>query len=70
MNVNLHGNYAPIHSLTETLTNTSFAYVAGILGILTLISLVNSGVLASSRFPFAMAKDKLLPNSLPKDPKY
>ena len=33
-----------------------------ILGILTLISLVNSGVLASSRFPFAMAKDKLLPN--------
>ena len=62
VDINLHGNYAPIHSLTETLTNTGFAYVAAILGILTLISLVNSGVLASSRFPFAMAKDKLLPN--------
>ena len=58
----LENNYAPIYTLTLKLTNSEFGYIAGILGILTLVSLVNSGVLASSRFPFAMAKDKLLPN--------
>ena len=60
----LKKDYRPIYTLAETLTNnnTYMGYSAAIIGILTLVSLVNSGVLASSRFPFAMAKDKLLPN--------
>ena len=57
-------DYRPIYTLAETLTNnnTYMGYSAAVIGILTLVSLVNSGVLASSRFPFAMARDKLLPN--------
>ena len=43
-----------------------FAYIIAGLGVVTLISMANSGVLASSRFPFAMAMDKLLPNNLAK----
>jgi len=60
----LKKDYRPIYTLAETLTNnnTYMGYSAAVIGILTLVSLVNSGVLASSRFPFAMAKDKLLPN--------
>ena len=60
----LKTDYRPIYTLTERLTNNNIyiGYTAAIIGILTLVSLVNSGVLASSRFPFAMAKDKLLPN--------
>ena len=41
-------------------------YAAGILGIITLVSMANSGVLASSRFPFAMARDSLFPKYLSK----
>ncbi len=60
----LKKDYRPIYTLTKNLTNNNIYvnYIAAIIGILTLVSLVNSGVLASSRFPFAMAKDKLLPN--------
>ena len=60
----LKNDYRPIYTLAERLTNNNIyvGYSAAIIGILTLVSLVNSGVLASSRFPFAMAKDKLLPN--------
>jgi len=60
----LKKDYRPIYTLAENLSNHNVyvGYSAAIIGILTLISLVNSGVLASSRFPFAMAKDKLLPN--------
>jgi APA family basic amino acid/polyamine antiporter len=35
-----------------------------VVGVLTLLSMANSGVLASSRFPFAMARDKMLPGFL------
>ena len=42
-----------------------------LVGIITLISTANAGVLASSRFPFAMARDKLLPGFMSKiDKKY
>ncbi len=36
-------------------------YAAAVIGVITLISMANSGVLAASRFPFAMARHKLLP---------
>ena len=41
-------------------------YIAAAIGVITLISMANSGVLASSRFPFAMAIDKLLPDFMSK----
>ena len=54
----------PIYTLSQALGGGAFGYAAGIVGVLTLLSMANSGVLASSRFPFAMARDKMLPDFL------
>ena len=54
----------PIHTLFQTIGGDTFGLVAGVVGSLTLLSMANSGVLASSRFPFAMSKDGLLPSYL------
>ena len=51
----------PIYTIANILGGTYVGYGAAVIGIITLISMANSGVLASSRFPFAMARDKLLP---------
>ena len=47
----------PIYTLASLLSVEWFSYFVAIIGIFTLISMANSGVLASSRFPFAMAMD-------------
>jgi amino acid transporter/nucleotide-binding universal stress UspA family protein len=52
----------PIYTLANILGGTSIGYVAAVIGVITLVSMANSGVLAASRFPFAMAIDKLLPS--------
>lgn len=62
----LSSDYKPLYTLAEVLGGSSFAYIIGIVGVVTLISMANSGVLATSRFPFAMALDKLLPSALAK----
>jgi len=54
----------PIHTLFQTIGGETFGLIAGVVGVLTLFSMANSGVLASSRFPFAMSKDGLLPGYL------
>ena len=54
----------PIYTLFQTVGGDYLGYVAGVVGVITLLSMANSGVLASSRFPFAMAKDKLMPTFL------
>ena len=51
----------PIYTLSKVLGGETFGYAAGLVGVITLLSMANSGVLASSRFPFAMARDKMLP---------
>ena len=51
----------PIHTIAKLLGGGSFGYVAAVIGVLTLMSGANAGVLASSRFPFAMARDLLMP---------
>ena len=56
----------PIYTLFKTVGGKTLGYVAGVVGVITLLSMANSGVLASSRFPFAMGKDKLMPNYLGK----
>ncbi|MFX0556087.1 amino acid permease [Maribacter sp. CXY002] len=52
----------PIYTIANLLGGSVIGYIAAIVGIITLISMANSGVLAASRFPFAMARDKLLPD--------
>ena len=54
----------PIHTLFQTIGGDYFGYFAAVVGVITLMSMANSGVLASSRFPFAMSKDKMMPSFL------
>ncbi len=54
----------PIHTLFQNIGGDTFGLIAGVVGVLTLMSMANSGVLASSRFPFAMSQDGLLPSYL------
>ncbi|WP_027076495.1 amino acid permease [Maribacter antarcticus] len=56
----------PIYTIANLLGGSVIGYVAAIVGVITLISMANSGVLAASRFPFAMAIDKLLPDFMSK----
>ncbi len=54
----------PIHTLFQTIGGDYFGYFAAVVGVITLMSMANSGILASSRFPFAMSKDKMMPGFL------
>lgn len=54
----------PVYTLSAKIGGPWLGYVAGVLGVLTLTSMANVGVMAASRFPFAMARDSLLPNFL------
>lgn len=56
----------PIYSIANILGGSVIGYIAAIVGVITLISMANSGVLAASRFPFAMAIDQLLPDFMSK----
>lgn len=62
----LGSDIRPIYTIAHKLGGTYIGYVAVIVAIITLISMTNSGVLAASRFPFAMARDKLLPDFMGK----
>jgi APA family basic amino acid/polyamine antiporter len=54
-------DHRPIYTLANTLGGYTAGILAAVLGIVTLGSMANSGVLAASRFPFAMSRDDLLP---------
>lgn len=56
----------PIYTLASYLGGNIAGIIAAGIGVVTLISMANSGVLASSRFPFAMSRDQLLPEFLSK----
>lgn len=61
----------PIYTIANYLGGTYIGYIAALVGVITLVSMANSGVLAASRFPFAMALDKLLPSFMSRiQPKY
>ena len=62
----LNNDIRPLYTLSNQLGGQIFAYIIAGIGVVTLISMANSGVLAASRFPFAMAMDKLLPQFLAK----
>jgi APA family basic amino acid/polyamine antiporter len=51
----------PIHSLAVAVGGPWVGLVTALVGVSTLASMANAGVLAASRFPFAMARDDLLP---------
>ncbi|MBN10403.1 MAG: hypothetical protein CMC80_02605 [Flavobacteriaceae bacterium] len=51
----------PIYTAAAQIGGPIAGYIAGVVGVMTLLSMANSGLLASSRFPFAMARDGALP---------
>ncbi len=57
----LAGDVRPIYTLATVIGGTWAGYAAALLGIITMTSMANSGLLAASRFPFAMSRDNLLP---------
>ncbi|VAW10931.1 Uncharacterized amino acid permease, GabP family [hydrothermal vent metagenome] len=68
---NLKTDIKPIYTIANLLGGSTVGYIAAVVGVITLVSMANSGVLAASRFPFAMAIDQLLPNYMAKiHPKY
>lgn len=62
----LEQDIKPIYTIANLIGGKTIGYIAAIIGVITLISMANSGVLAASRFPFAMAIDKLLPELMAK----
>ncbi len=62
----LQTDIKPIYTIGKLLGGKHIGFIIAGVGVITLISMANSGVLASSRFPFAMARDELLPNFMGK----
>ena len=54
----------PIYTVTCILAGPAMGVVAAVLAVLTMTSMSVAGLLAASRFPFAMSRDQLLPNQL------
>lgn len=59
-------NFKPLYTVVELTSHKFVAYAIAIIAVLTLASMANAGILASSRFPFAMSRDYLLPKFLGK----
>jgi mannitol/fructose-specific phosphotransferase system IIA component (Ntr-type) len=51
----------PIYTLAEAVAGPVAGIIAVVVGFLTLVSMANGGLLAASRFPFAMGRDALMP---------
>ncbi len=58
----LVGDLKPMHTLGESLGGEYVGYGVAFLAILTMASMANSGILAASRFPYAMSRDALIPS--------
>ena len=54
----------PIYTLAKKVGGAQLATIAAVFGVGTMVAMSNAGLLAASRFPFAMSRDKLLPNLL------
>ncbi len=54
----------PIHTLATSIGGNTVGIIAAVFAVLTMTSMAVSGLLAASRFPFAMSRDKLLPRQL------
>ena len=55
---------SPIYTLTTIIAGETAGLVAAVLAVLTMVSMAVAGLLAASRFPFAMSRDSLLPQKL------
>ena len=53
---------APIHSFAVNVWGVGAGNVAAVLAILAMVAMAVAGLMASSRFPFAMSRDNLVPS--------
>ena len=60
----LYGNFKPLYTFSRHVGGPVLATGVSIVAFLTMTSMANSGLLAASRFPFAMGRDRLLPKAL------
>jgi amino acid transporter/mannitol/fructose-specific phosphotransferase system IIA component (Ntr-type) len=58
----LQGDLRPIYTLAATVGGKYLGIPAAILGVLTMASMANAGLLAASRFPFAMGRFNAVPS--------
>lgn len=54
----------PIYTVAKILGGQTVGYIAAVFAVLTMTSMAIAGLLAASRFPFAMSRDRLLPDQL------
>ena len=54
----------PIYTVAKILGGQTIGYIAAVFAVLTMTSMSVAGLLAASRFPFAMSRDQLLPAKL------
>jgi len=60
----LVGDLHPIYTMANVIAGPWVGTGAAVLGVVTMTSMANSGLLAASRFPFAMSRNGLLPSPL------
>jgi len=60
----LYRTYTPIYDTASAVVNPAFGAVLGGVAIAALISMANAGIITSSRYPFAMGRDQLMPSWL------
>ena len=64
-------NEDPIYTFATAVGGETVGIIAAVLAVTTMTSMALAGIMASSRFPFAMARDNLLPEALENvHPKY
>lgn len=63
----IQGSLNPIYELSiAVFERPMISYTIAIIAIITMVSTANAGILAASRFPFAMSRDRLLPKAFGK----
>ena len=62
----ISGEMKPIYRLAVDVGNSKIGIIFALVAALTMINTSNAGILAGSRFPFAMSRDNLLPGFLGK----
>ncbi len=66
-----HAREDPIYVFAKAVGGDTIGVIAAVLAVTTMTSMALAGIMASSRFPFAMARDNLLPEALENvHPKY
>jgi len=59
-----HAREDPVYIFAEAVGGSAIGIIAALLSVATMTSMALAGIMASSRFPYAMAKDRLLPSIL------